>query len=378
MSDTILKLIVDQRSPVPMYEQICQQIRTKIEKKLLQPGTQLPTTQELRTRLQVNSKTAQLAMATLAKEGYVTRRARRGTVVKGIPRRGVVGIYSYMALFAPEGKFEFYRLISSHLGRQLEALGRVHRMYLGSESPDTSNTAGEDLLRHLSSGALSGVMLVNTPHQQFDELVQVGRQMRIPVVALSGNREVDYSVRIDLPGYVRSAAEYLRHQGRRNVGVIFNNSSPSFRDGTLIPRILEESGIRPVPAWIVGQDAAEQGGYDAAGRLPLDKLDGLIVLDDIMATGVDRKLCESGIRVPGNLLVVTLWLQGSRLRLTLPFQRFEVNIAGQVERALQLMQDAIHGQRISEPHLKILSRPYPVRQSRRLNPVVSVLTGSKS
>jgi DNA-binding LacI/PurR family transcriptional regulator len=221
-------------------------------------------------------------------------------------------------------------------------------------------------------------MLVNTPHQQFDELVQVGRQMRIPVVALSGNREVDYSVRIDLPGYVRSAAEYLRHQGRRNVGVIFNNSSPSFRDGTLIPRILEESGIRPVPAWIVGQDAAEQGGYDAAGRLPLDKLDGLIVLDDIMATGVDRKLCESGIRVPGNLLVVTLWLQGSRLRLTLPFQRFEVNIAGQVERALQLMQDAIHGQRISEPHLKILSRPYPVRQSRRLNPVVSVLTGSKS
>jgi len=353
MSDSILNLTLDQRSPVPLYEQICQQIRLKIERRQLQPGTLLPTTQELRTKLQVNGKTAQLAMATLAKEGYVTRQSRRGTTVKGIPRRGVVAIYSYMALFGPDGDHEFYRLITSHLGRQLEGLGRMHRMYLGSETPDTTNTACEDLLRHLSGGTLAGVMLVNTP-QHLEEFVQQGRQMRVPVVALSGYGEVDYSVRIDFPGYVRAAAQYLRQRGRRRVGVIFNNSSRAFRDTGIIPRILEENGFEPQPSRIIGRIETEQGGYEAASQMPLDELDGLIVQDDIMATGVDRRLCEVGACVSKDLLVATLWNHGSRLRLTLPFERFEADTSKQAQLALGLMQDAISGQRIPKPHLMIV------------------------
>jgi DNA-binding LacI/PurR family transcriptional regulator len=317
-------------------------------------------------------------LSTLAKEGYVTRQPRRGTTVKGIPRRGVVGIYMYVALYGPHGEHEFYHLIANNLSGQLERIGRVHRMYLGSEAPDTTNTACEDLLRHLSGGVLSGVILVNSPHLQIDELVQIGREKRIPVVSLSGHREVDYSVRIDFSGYVRSAAEYLRRQGRRRVGVIYNSSSPSFRDATLIPRILEENGFQPVPSWIVGRDETEQGGYEAAGRIPMGEIDGLIVEDDIMALGVDRKLCEAGIRVPGDLVVTALWNKGSRLRLTLPFERFEVNTAEQVEIAMQIMQDAINGLRIAQPHWKIIPKHNSSRQLRRGNMVANVLTGSKS
>lgn len=354
MSDRELNLILDQRSAVPLYEQICQQIRQKIERRQLRPGTLLPTTQQLRSSLQVNGKTAQQAMATLAKEGYVTRQSRRGTVVKGIPVRGVVAIYSYVALFGPEGNHEFYRLITSHLSNQLEALGRVHRMYLGNETPDTTNTAADDLLRHLSSGALAGVMLVNTPHQQLDQLVQIGREKRVPVVALSGYGNVDYSVRADIAGYVRAAAEYLRQRGRQRVGVIYNSSSRAFSDPAIIPAILRESGFEANPSRIIGRIATEPGGYEAASAMPLNQIDGLIVQDDVMATGVDRRLREMNVRVPDDLLAVTLWNRGSRLRLSLPFDRFEADINRQVELALGLMQDAINGRRIVERHLKIV------------------------
>src|SRR5688572_9591849 len=110
-TQTELNITIDQASAIPLYGQICEQIRRKVETRQLVPGTLLPTSHELCARLKVNYKTAHQAMATLAKEGYVTRQARRGTVVKGIPRRGVVGIYSFPDYFSEDKKHEYYRLI---------------------------------------------------------------------------------------------------------------------------------------------------------------------------------------------------------------------------------------------------------------------------
>jgi|GEM_PF-4747621 len=186
-----LTITVDQRSAVPLYEQICQQIRQKIESRQLMPGTSLPTNHQLRDRLRVNYKTAQLAMATLAKEGYVTRQARRGTIVKGVPRRGVVAIYLWIELFGHETKNEYYRLLTGHLGRQLEKHARVHRMYLGSGAADTPNTAYEDLLRHLTGGSLCGALLVNPP-PNVQELIGHARTARVPMVSLFGGDVADY------------------------------------------------------------------------------------------------------------------------------------------------------------------------------------------
>lgn len=348
-----LDITIDQQSGVPLYEQVCQYFRQKIESKALPVGAQLPTSHELGAQLQVSYKTAHLAMATLAKEGYVTRAARRGTVVKGIPRRGVVGIYCYIDLLRLGGDHESYRLTASHLSSRLEHLGRVHRMYLGSETPDASNTAGEDLLRHLSSGALAGVMLVNTPHKQLEQLVQIGRTMRIPVVALSGYGDVEYSVRIDFPGYVRAASEYLRRRGCKNIGVIYNSSSRSFHNPAVIPNILRDSGFEPDSTRIIGRVETVRGGYDAASQMPWSEIDGLVVQDDVMATGVDRRLCELDICVPRDLLATTFWIRGSHARLTLPFECFEADPWRQVQLALKLMQDAINGRRVLHPHIKL-------------------------
>jgi DNA-binding LacI/PurR family transcriptional regulator len=365
MKTAKLDIAVDQASTVPLYEQICEQIRRKIESRQLTPGTLLPTSHQLCARLQVNYKTAHQAMATLAREGYVTRQARRGTVVKGIPRRGVVALYSFPDHFSEDGKHEYYRLIMGHLSRLLESHGRVHRQYLGSNTPGTGNVACEDLLRHVAGRTLCGVLLVKRP-QYLDELVRQSRALRIPIVAMWGSCEsdVDYSVQVDHRGYVRAATEYLKQQGCRRIGVVFNSSSATFREPGAVAHIMQQAGLAPNPSWIVGRPETEDGGYDAAGQLLRAKLDGLIVEDDVMAIGVDRQLSEAGIVVPGDLKVTTFWNHGSRLRLELPFERFELDVERHAGLSLQLMQDAISGQRIIEPHVRIAPTHVPADHRR--------------
>lgn len=360
MNEDELNITLDHRNAVPLYEQICRQIREKIESHELATGSPLPTNHEFCERLQVSYTTAHQAMATLAKEGYVTRVARRGTVVKGIPRRGVVGIYTWMELLGPEVKYDFYRLITSQLNGQLESQGRVYRMYLGTESERMSNTAAEDLMRHLMGGTLCGAILVS-PYPRVGKLIEQSWIARVPVVALAGNNEADYSVRVDYAGAIRSAAAYLKHQGRQRVGLIYNQDSLILRDPKVMGQILSQCGYDSRPTWIVGGDDTEEGGCEAAGRLPVDELDGLILQDDVMGLGVERRLMEMKVSVPGALAVTIVCNRGSRVRASLPFEPIEFDAEKQAQVSLQLLQNAISGKRISEPHRKVA----PVHESSR-------------
>ena len=70
-----------------------------------------------------------------------------------------------------------------------------------------------------------------------------------------------------------------------------------------------------------------------------------------MALGVERRLREMKVAVPEQLKVTTFWNQGSRMRLRLPFERFQVDITRHAQLGFQLLQEAINGQRIVEPHI---------------------------
>lgn len=360
-------ITIDHRSKVPLYEQICQHFRAKIEANLLEPGASLPTNHELCEQLQVNYKTAQQAMALLAKEGYVVRQSRRGTTVKGVPRRGVVGIYVWAQLLDHDPRHEYYRLITQQLCGQLEELGRVHRMYLGAETRDSFNIAEEDLLRHFSGGVLSGAVIVN-PYSRIDELMEHSRSLRTPVVTFSRPAGMDYSVTFDNIGYMRQAAGYLKRRGCKRVGAIYNGTRHDIDANRIdIAQILADCGVATGPSWIAERDDTleggfEEAGYKAAASIPLAELDGLIVNDDIMALGVARRLRELGLDPSRDLEVTTTWNRGSRLELGMPFNRFEFDVATQVRIGLELLQNVIHGQRVSEPHLKVgLMGAEPIR-----------------
>ena len=72
---------VDQKSGIPIYIQIMDQIKHLIATGALQPGQQLPTIRELAVNLTINLHTVAHAYAELEREGFLTIQRGRGTFI---------------------------------------------------------------------------------------------------------------------------------------------------------------------------------------------------------------------------------------------------------------------------------------------------------
>ena len=77
----MIEFYIDNRSGVPPYLQIGQQVRRAIKLGLLEEGDQLPTVKEVVARLAINPNTVSKAYRELEHEGLVAARVGVGTFV---------------------------------------------------------------------------------------------------------------------------------------------------------------------------------------------------------------------------------------------------------------------------------------------------------
>ncbi|MEH7381161.1 GntR family transcriptional regulator [Bacillus sp. JJ1533] len=73
--------MIKKSSPVPIYFQIEQGIREKIEKKELKPGDMIPSEREYAEKFQISRMTVRQAINNLVNEGYLERVRGKGTFV---------------------------------------------------------------------------------------------------------------------------------------------------------------------------------------------------------------------------------------------------------------------------------------------------------
>jgi GntR family transcriptional regulator len=72
---------IDQKSGIPIYVQVMDQIKHLIATGVLLPGHQLPTIRELAVDLTINLHTVAHAYAELEREGFLTIQRGRGTFI---------------------------------------------------------------------------------------------------------------------------------------------------------------------------------------------------------------------------------------------------------------------------------------------------------
>lgn len=72
---------VDKGSPVPLYYQIKESLKEKIESGTLQPHERLPSERDLENRYGISRMTARRALTELESEGYVYREQGKGSYV---------------------------------------------------------------------------------------------------------------------------------------------------------------------------------------------------------------------------------------------------------------------------------------------------------
>lgn len=73
--------MIKKNSPVPIYFQIEQRIREKIENKELKPGEMIPSEREFAEKFQISRMTVRQAINNLVNEGYLQRERGKGTFV---------------------------------------------------------------------------------------------------------------------------------------------------------------------------------------------------------------------------------------------------------------------------------------------------------
>lgn len=76
-----MEIYLETANPVPLYQQLVDQLRRQITLGILEPGSKLPTVRELAVLTRVNRNTAARAIQVLEANGLVNTRVGRGTFV---------------------------------------------------------------------------------------------------------------------------------------------------------------------------------------------------------------------------------------------------------------------------------------------------------
>jgi GntR family transcriptional regulator len=82
-----MSIRIDIASPVPVFDQLIQQIRRSVVDGTLQPGTPLPTIRQLATDLQINPNTVAKAFKLLERDGVIETRGRSGSFIHAKAKR---------------------------------------------------------------------------------------------------------------------------------------------------------------------------------------------------------------------------------------------------------------------------------------------------
>ncbi|WP_243385573.1 GntR family transcriptional regulator [Bacillus kexueae] len=108
--------MIDKNSPVPIYFQIEEYIKSSIEQNELRPGDMLPSEREYAESLGVSRMTVRQAFTNLVNEGYLVRQKGRGTFVANQKiEQSLSGLTSFTEDMKQRGLTPSNQLITFHL-----------------------------------------------------------------------------------------------------------------------------------------------------------------------------------------------------------------------------------------------------------------------
>lgn len=290
----------------PKAPRICADLRSEIVAGALAPGDRLPTRAELIERFGVSSVTLQHALNQLVDEGFVEADGRRGTFVTALPPHlaRFVLLLPYGQPKAGDGN-HFFRVfcteakrLAAQRGLEIDILEGVQ----GFRSYDHYQRLVEDI----REDRIAGLIFASAPFLLEDSPVL--DLPGIPRVAVSQAKQYPqvHTVWTDHPQLMTRALERLRDEGRQRIAVIthaaFDGSLATIRrccpDGIRIEDHLVQAVPLNDPGW-----AAHSTRLLA--QLPADQRpDGLVVMDDNLATAAVAGLEQAGLAIGSDIAVV--------------------------------------------------------------------------
>lgn len=186
-------ILIDKSSPMPLYHQLCEQIKARIVDGTLPPGAQLDTERRLMDELCLSYPTVTRALRELVQQGYIERKQGKGTFVKArqIRRRQIALLIPCLRSSDIDGKPSgITPLLTEAIEREAYRLDAEVVLYLADDDPDRERR-NLDILIHRKQDAVILFHLGTTSNMgKLEELVETG----VPVVLV--DRDAD-GLRLD-------------------------------------------------------------------------------------------------------------------------------------------------------------------------------------
>ncbi len=268
----------------------------------------------LNGKADVNAETRQRVLAAAVELGYVAnqsgRSLRQGTT-------DVIGLMMESSKETTENGDNFFLGLTSGLQSVLSR----HKLDLVMLPCPSDEDPTEYLQRMVARGIVDGMIISAT--QRIDHRLDLLSRTKIPFVTLGRSQSGGpYSwVDLDFDGVANSAVDRLIAKGHRRIAVAApsNDINLGYVFLDAYQNALKRHGIDYDPSLVLRVKSSEQGGYQAAHELLLldDRPTAIILIYELMAIGLYRRLTEAGV-IPGRDLAVIGFREEPRAKFLQP------------------------------------------------------------
>ncbi|WFR94316.1 LacI family DNA-binding transcriptional regulator [Rhizobium tumorigenes] len=268
----------------------------------------------LNGKADVNAETRQRVLAAAVELGYVAnqsgRSLRQGTT-------NVIGLMMESSKETNENGDNFFLGLTSGLQSVLSR----HKLDLIMLPCPSEEDPTEYLQRMVARGIVDGMIISAT--QRIDHRLDLLSRTKIPFVTLGRSRSGgEYSwVDLDFDGVANRSVDRLIAKGHRRIAVAApsNDVNLGYIFIDAYRNALKRHGIAYDASLVFRVKSSEQGGYQAAHEMLLldDRPTAIILIYELMAIGLYRRLTEAGV-IPGRDLAVIGFREEPRAKFLQP------------------------------------------------------------
>jgi len=307
----VSKVGIDFEKATPLYIQIIDDIKYKVQSGVLQEGDQIGSQSELAQHYSVSLITIKKALAELIKEGILYSRVGKGTYVAKKSNAGHSATNKTIGLVLQDMKSPFFSLIA----QEAENLAFTKGYSILFTNSSGQLTKEESQIAHFREMGVSGLIIASMTHVYYaNETIRRLHNEGFPYVLVSYIHDPDiYFVGTDheYGGYI--ATKHLIEEGFQRIGCINGETGNLVGDLRYrgYVRALEEAGRKVNSDYVFrlprgGEWYDFTSGYEIGKHYSQldDRPDAIFCYNDLTALGFQRAILEVGLRIPDDVAIV--------------------------------------------------------------------------
>lgn len=308
-------MAIDFQNSTPLYVQIMEDIKKKIDAGELKVGDKLASHKKLAEQYEVSVITIKGALSSLIDEGILYSRVGKGTFVrkksKDIENKNTIGSLNSIGLVLGDLKDPFFTLIAHHV--EETCYEKKFNLLLSN----TSNKAEkeEQQIQHLKELGVDGLIIATSSKKPFaPQIISKLHDQGFPYMVISyvSDQKI-WHVGTDHELGAYMATKHLIKLGHKKIGYINTQKQNALGDVRLegLKKALEDHDIPYNDSYMMRltQPVNTKGykpGYELGDLFYQmnDKPTAFFCYDDASAIGLISRLNELGFSVPEDVAVV--------------------------------------------------------------------------